>query len=78
MISATHDYLDAIEQNVLGTASRERQRMLEELSSIDQMAVSSLVSGYHVAANKDAYLEALAMALVKAGRKQQCLILNLD
>ena len=69
-------YLDAIELDTLGAASRERQRMLDELSSIDQMAVENLVSGFHIAAKPEAYLRALAMALVRAGRKQQCLIMD--
>lgn len=63
-------YLNDIELNTLGSASRERQRKIEELDSIDQLAVETLVSGYVTAANQTAYLRALCMALVRTGRKQ--------
>jgi len=61
-------YLDEIEHtgNVVNQGLRKAQ---EELSSIEQMAVELYVSGYTIAHNKDAYLRAMAMALVRAGRK---------
>lgn len=62
-------YLEHIEGETLENMAIERHRKLEELSSIDQMAVESLVSGFHVASNKDAYLRALSMALVRAKRQ---------
>lgn len=71
-------YLDSIERDTLGGATRQRQEKLDELNSIDQMAVEALVSGYIVAANQTAYLRALCMALVRAGRRQQCMTLSLD
>jgi len=61
-------YLEQIEDKTLNGMVIERQRKLEELSSIDELAVESLVSGFHCASNKDAYLRALSMALVRAKR----------
>ena len=65
---AIDQYLEQIEDTTLGNLAMKRQRKLDELGSLDSLAVESLVSGFHVAANKDAYLRALAMALVRAKR----------
>jgi len=63
------EYLDVIEES-LNVASTERSKKIDELSSIDQMEVSTIVSRFHEASNQAAYLEALAMALVRCNRSQ--------
>lgn len=57
-------YLDELDRT-LETSESERRRRLEEMLSVDRLAVESIVSGYYRAANKHAYLRSLAMILVK-------------
>lgn len=60
-------YLDQIERTAEGVMEGRRKAQ-DELSSLEQMAVELYVSGYAVAHDKDAYLRALSMALVRALR----------
>lgn len=63
------EYLDRIEET-LGEQSRNRHAKFQELTSIDELAVDSIVSGYYTADSPDAYLRALAMALVRTERRE--------
>jgi len=63
-------YLEQIEGTTLEDWVQERQEKMDELSSLDQLLVTSIVAGFYTASNKDAYLRAIAMALVRSERKQ--------
>lgn len=63
------EYLDFIE-NGLGMLAVERSKKLDELSSMERMEVDNIVAKFHAASNQEAYLQALAMALVRATKNQ--------